>query len=797
MEFSDDDEGEFVAQSVTDYHFLDEKEVLVSFTVLPIQWGGDSDGILEPFEGQVFLRGTADNGLQKIFKQVIAWRFELVDEIPDISVFSKEKTWIRLEKPRKSFEYVIRGVLITLHCLGFVKKDSQISGRLLWENLRRVFSTYEVRPCEDDLKHHHLLISEAVKRYDVLSKSKFLLTLLENVRKRKTLIEHLHSPSSIKKSKFLVDEDEDDSDKDVCAICDNGGALVCCDGRCLRSFHGTEADGRKSKCESLGLSEAQLEGNFMCANCRYKQHQCYACGRLGSSDKNFRLEVFPCVSATCGHYYHPKCVAKLLHPNPRDEPSRQALQNKIGAGEPFTCPAHRCHACKKSENLDVKDLCFALCRRCPKAYHRRCLHRNIAFQSVKDQGIIRRAWDGLLPNRRVMIYCLKHDIDESLQTPVRNIIFPEGPEQTLNSLSRKRRIVKKKKFVRLENLCSENIVPKKRKHDLKGFDINDGSNRMPESLSGEGLDSKLNVVSKQPIINNHKQSKKLCAVDATVALIGEDGSLLEEPELVKCNPQNESSSKSEEHNMLLEKEECSSSSSLDSKLKEKLLALMRDVAPSVTSDVVKNHLVPSTCTFPSKALVDRTIGLGRVNNYVEAAQIALQMLEVGCSIEEAKAICGPECLNQLLDSRNKLKVYLAPFLHGTCYTSFGRHFTKVDKLKEIVDKLHWYVKNEDVIVDFCCGANDFSWLIKEKLYESGKNCYFKNYDIIQPKNDFDFEKRDWMSVRQAELPAGSKLIMGLSPPFGLKAALQTSSLTGLWSLNQSFSSLLCQKKLKG
>ncbi|KAF5810329.1 hypothetical protein HanXRQr2_Chr04g0168121 [Helianthus annuus] len=30
----------------------------------------------------------------------------------------------------------------------------------------------------------------------------------------------------------------------------------------------------------------------------------------------------------------------------------------------------------------------------------------------------------------------------------------------------------------------------------------------------------------------------------------------------------------------------------------------------------------------------------------------------------------------------KLSVILAPFLIGTRYTSFGRHFTKVDKLKE-------------------------------------------------------------------------------------------------------------------
>lgn len=36
------------------------------------------------------------------------------------------------------------------------------------------------------------------------------------------------------------------------------------------------------------------------------------------------------------------------------------------------------------------------------------------------------------------------------------------------------------------------------------------------------------------------------------------------------------------------------------------------------------------------------------------------------------------CLQQ------KLKVYLAPFLYGNRYTSFGRHFTKVEKLEEVI-----------------------------------------------------------------------------------------------------------------
>ncbi|XP_056162709.1 protein ENHANCED DOWNY MILDEW 2-like [Syzygium oleosum] len=120
---------------------------------------------------------------------------------------------------------------------------------------------------------------------------------------------------------------------------------------------------------------------------------------------------------------------------------------------------------------------------------------------------------------------------------------------------------------------------------------------------------------------------------------------------------------------------------------------------------------------------------------------------------------------------DKLRVYLAPFVYGMHYISFGRHFTKVDKLQEIVDKLHWYVRDGDMIVDFCCGANDFSCLMAKKLEETGKRCSYKNYNIFPPKNYFEFELRDWMTVQLKELPHGSNLIMGLNPPFGVRAAL--------------------------
>lgn len=75
------------------------------------------------------------------------------------------------------------------------------------------------------------------------------------------------------------------------------------------------------------------------------------------------------------------------------------------------------------------------------------------------------------------------------------------------------------------------------------------------------------------------------------------------------------------------------------------------------------------------------------------------------------------------------------------------------------------------MVDFCCGANEFSILLKKKLDGTGKKCNYKNFDIIQTKSDFNFVKRDWFQVKQEELVDGNRLIMGLNPPFGVRGQL--------------------------
>lgn len=207
----------------------------------------------------------------------------------------------------------------------------------------------------------------------------------------------------------------------VCAICDNGGVLICCEGKCYRSFHANvEFEGaEESKCETLGLpsSPYYVQQVFRCNNCLYGQHQCFVCGQLGSSDESLGAEVFCCSYRTCGHFYHPRCVAKVVHPY--IEANQNYLQENIGAGGPFICPAHKCRVCNQTEAENVKDFQFAICRRCPTSYHRRCLPREIMFDYQDDDDDIPRAYDGLLPKNRALIYCLKHEIDEDLGTPAR------------------------------------------------------------------------------------------------------------------------------------------------------------------------------------------------------------------------------------------------------------------------------------------------------------------------------------------------------------------------------------------
>ncbi|KAM6553990.1 hypothetical protein CsatB_014752 [Cannabis sativa] len=791
---SSDDEDEALPLSVANYHFVDDKDEPVSFSVLPIQWreneeiGGDNL--------QVFLHGTADNGLQKLYKQVIAWKFDLSYVKPEISVLTKDNSWIVLQKPRKSFEKVIKSILITVNCLHFISRNPDTPGKSLWDHMSKVFSSFEVRPSKNDLVDQKSLIIEAMEKNDILAKSKFLLAYLdEKPRKRKAPDEERQATTT---SSFIVDEteeteyaEEDDSNEDdelfdsVCTFCDNGGDILCCEGSCLRSFHATVESGEDSNCVSLGYTEDEVNliQQYLCKNCEYKQHQCFVCGKLGSSDKYSGAEVFRCVSATCGRFYHPRCVAKLL--NPFNGVSAEDQEKKIINGESFTCPIHKCCVCKEGENTKDPDLQFAVCRRCPKSYHKKCLPRKISFEDIEEEGIVTRAWTDLLPNR-ILIYCLKHEIDEDLGTPVRNHVKFPGVEEQKSTFRKKSTSIGEKRQKQTAELLTDRKKTKTRVPPLEKS--HEGRTTHAESKQSKKSFSAVKVggknTGKLPVGSSIYKKVKVndASREEMNSPMAEENNSLGDKLYTLYNKRSGSVKSRKRDTSDVDKaaivnpatkRSSSDLPPLDADREKRLLELMKDAESKINIEGIKQKFkAPSThVAYKNLASEKAAITLGKVEVSVEAIRAALRKLEEGSSIEDAKAVCSSEVLERMFKWKDRLGASLSPFLHGMRYTSFGRHFTKVEKLEEIVNKLHWYVQDDDMIVDFCCGANDFSVLMKKKLDETGKKCSYKNYDFIEPKNDFCFEKRDWMSVKPKELPTGSKLIMGLNPPFGVRACL--------------------------
>ncbi|RID59835.1 hypothetical protein BRARA_F03033 [Brassica rapa] len=728
---SSDEEGEILPDYVDDYSFVDQSDIPVNFSILPGKWDDDDDdGEEDPTgssRGPVYLRGSTDCGNESVCKLAKAWRFDLFsDECLKVEVFLHGMRWITLHKPAKSYEALVRTTLVTLRCLHFVKRNPEASSDRVWRSLDKVDG---IQPSEHDLSDHVSLVCRAMKMDEDLTKSKCLRKFLEKTfQTTPTEVElpmqHQEDAQLPQEQNFTADnmlDEERSSDDDsemnlqfdtVCSICDNGGYILCCEGSCLRAFHPTISDGADTSCESLGFpdgTQVQALREYLCSNCQHKQHQCYACGQLGSSDKNSSQEVFPCSASNCGHFYHPICVAKLLHDG--DQIKTEELQAKISARDPFFCPLHICKVCKTSENKNLYACHFAVCRRCPTAYHRKCLPREITSELNCDEETPQRTWEKLLPYNRILIYCLNHEIVGNLGTPARDhLVFPDvsGPRRTL----------------------SHGLEPVKED--------------VPSMITGSKHHEGINRSRKPRMnfkVNDYLNKRRMESIEKRLSK-QEVPSDFADPNDVD-----------------------------DEDVESRVLSIIDEVDSSFSfEEFVKSRGETHAQCYQSRNDVGKNITTGLVETHVNAARAALKMFEAGRN-EDARAIFDPDLLVQLMKHKTKLEIYLSPFLHGMRYTSFGRHFTKLKKLEEIVERLHSYVQNGDTIVDFCCGSNDLSCLMKAKLEKTGKSCFFKNFDLILPKNTFNFEKRDWLTVKKEELPDGSRLIMGLNPPFGFKSSL--------------------------
>ncbi|KAF6144996.1 hypothetical protein GIB67_013347 [Kingdonia uniflora] len=726
MSYSDDDDAEIIVKFVTNYVLLDDNDDQISFSKLPVQWSNQTRDVVtkEP----IYLHGTADSKIP-FLEQVTAWKLQLSYDEPEISVLSKKRKWIKLGKPRKIFVDTMKEIFVSIHFLHYVKKNPETSRKSVWDHLKKVFRVHDVIPLENDLVKQILFITAAAKTDKFLAESEFMLSFIDNSKKRKAPDEDTHSGFNLRKPKLLCkasdgalkdnirseyDEKNDLADS-MCTFCDNGGDVLCCDGRCYRSFHATVDDAADTNCKSLGLSKEELKvcQIFLCPNCKYEQHQCFGCGKLGSSDKSCDAEVFRCHSVGCGNFYHPKCVSKLLHP--KNEAEAQQLQKKITIGKSFTCPVHKCLACKQEEKKDVPELQFALCRRCPKAYHRKCLPREIAFEGCTDKEMPARAWDGLLPNR-ILIYCLEHKIDKDLLTPTRDhVIFPKEENKNISKSIWKTRRVK----------VAKRSVPGEKPKQV-------------HKASSAVEDNKSNLNSKKEVYEERFECPEVLREDDSPKMHLKDNLKYVSMEMDRSTTQGEQMLplKGRDLNILPLLDE--DTPLLDEKTKKRLVTLMDEQSSITLKEFVKNY--SDLYRHAGSKNVEGTVEPRKLEASVEVLEKNIKFEDE--NVEDAKDVCEAKTLFEIANWK-------------------------------VVDKLHWYVQNGDMIVNFCCGANSFNCLMKQKLEESGKECYYKDYADIQLKlydSDCDFPQGDLMNLDLKELLTGSKLIMGFNAPFGNEAA---------------------------
>ncbi|RLM85862.1 uncharacterized protein C2845_PM04G16980 [Panicum miliaceum] len=755
MLMSDDDDAEPQVSAVENYHLVDSQNHPACFSTLPLRHDETKD--VPECKKRLVLWGISDPGVI-VYREMVAWRLVLEGKQPEIVVLAVDGNgWIRLVKPKNSYEETIRKVLITAQMLHFLRRKPDEP-----EN------KFDVRPSEVDFRNHRSLMKHFAEKDPVLAKSEILRVFVEG-RSRQNISEVGADNIKIKQPFIADDEDidemvtedanneSDEEDEDlfdsICAICDNGGDILCCDGPCMRSFHAKKGSGEDSYCDTLGYTEAQVEAMkiFLCKNCEYKQHQCFICGVLEPSDGDAvkganLLIVMVFISFRLGYGKGLGLVSPA-----KSSLGQPHLQKPGFSGCcPFAVKLLSRHVGRVSQEDHLLLYKFQ-CVFCSCDFLIVSPFREISFQDIEEEDIITRAWE---LSKRILIYCLDHEIDSEIDTPVRDHIkFPkvEKPAQFFNKGDKL--LVKKKKRTFNEAVLDQ---PSKDTGKMKGM-VHVQKSELTEQTSREVSTKSYaeDLVSKP----EKKKAKLLKEKIQPEPRVAKDPSV-SSPKPVKEQEQELVVSPSS----ATRKIPLSSFPIVDSEAEKRVIAILGNEASKLTlKDVTRKCSVPSTHVYSGRQ-VDK-IAQGKIERSVQAVGAALKKLENGGNVNDAKAVCEPDVLRQL-----------AKWL--------------------IVDKLHWYVEPGDTIVDFCCGANDFCWLMKEKLDKVPKKCHFKNYDLIQPKNHFGFEKRDWMTVKPNELPCGSQLIMGLNPPFGVKASLANKFIDKALSFKPKLVVLIVPKETK-
>ena len=214
----------------------------------------------------------------------------------------------------------------------------------------------------------------------------------------------------LRKSRQIPRRKLDDLNDDVCAVCENGGDLICCEGRCFQSFH----------LECLQMTD--IPDTFVCDICKRSadtgEETCFQCNKMCRvTEKNGG--AVRCKEPGCGKFFHRGECAKRnnVHYDPKNficsrhvctkcptvgqnEPLLQCVRCPVAfhvpcipagcssIGRNMICPSHHDRP-KPSWNTDCCIVCrdggeLICCDTCIGSYHASCINEIEGFQRVPD-----------------------------------------------------------------------------------------------------------------------------------------------------------------------------------------------------------------------------------------------------------------------------------------------------------------------------------------------------------------------------------------------------------------------------
>eukprot|EP00210_Caulerpa_lentillifera_P008007 g7646.t1 len=449
-----------------------------------------------------------------------------------------------------------------------------------------------------------------------------------------------------------------------------------------------------------------------------------------------------CDVVDCGRFYCMKCQKEI------SRATELHLGMKPRTKDSFICPLHFCKICGSRESHE-NDILFP-CRRCPVAFHERCMSRKLRDDPT-------RVWKAILKEDGTVsecsqvscnfIYCPKHR--------TQNMMY--GPEHDTDLFTpqiwKKWRIAYAYKFRSLNS--SVPFLPQRRCGAFAlggggpGRNLSDFA--VAASVLGKGEGNSLTQTEAFLVDSQRVKRRRRRSLQTQEDLVESVNSMIK-----KGNEEVE-------------------------KARDQVRGLIEDAMKEVSMDGVESELAQ-----PFPYTISNSIRL--TDERLDCFIRSVEQLEFDS--KRIKESIPSTLVKKMERSLKAMRVSCAPFIFPN-YTSFGRHFTKTTILEHVANHLIAYMKPNDLIVDFSCGSNEFLGIIKDFCRHNSFEIRVRAYDLFTPYRMDGFVKKSWFEVTPDELDHGDNLIIGLNPPFGVNASLANQFVNHAARMEPKLMLLIC------